>query len=296
MRCERIALRDDGTSCLDVLALDPEISTGKTKERPAIIICPGGAYLTHAQREAEPVAARFLGMGYQSFILRYPTYIADHRKPLDLSNVRFNEDAFWPEPIVDAMQAMAWVRAHADELCIDARRAYLLGFSAGAHLACSLAERFDDGELLARAGTDAQAARPEGIVLCYPMLSADGVLKRSADERGFAHILRRALFGTDEPDEEQLEAMRLTRHVRSDMPRCFIWHTTEDELTSPRETLEFASALLAAGVDCELHLFERGPHGQSLCDGTSAADETHLNPEAAVWPALAHAWMSLEGR
>jgi len=296
MRCERIGLRDDGTSCLDVLALDPEISTGKTKERPAIIICPGGAYLTHAPREAEPVAARFLGMGYQSFILRYPTYIADHRKPLDPNEVRFNENTPWPEPVVDAMQAMAWVRGHADELCIDAGRVYLLGFSAGAHLACSLAERFDDEELLARAGTDARTARPDGIVLCYPMLSADGVLAMSADGEGVAHILRRALFGTDEPSEDQLEAMRLVRHVRSDMPRSFIWHTAEDELVSPEETLGFAAALLAAGVPCELHLFERGPHGQSLCDETSAADEAHLNPEAAVWPALAHTWMSLGGR
>lgn len=296
MRCERIELRDDGTSCLDVLALDPEISTGNTKERPAIIICPGGAYLAHAQREGEPVAARFLGMGYQSFILRYPTYIADHRKPSNPSDVRFNENASWPEPVIDAMRAMAWVRAHADALCIDARRVYLLGFSAGAHLACSLAERFDDGELLARADTDAQTARPDGIILCYPMLSADGVLKKSKTGEGFAHILRRALFGTDEPSGEQLDAMRLAHHVRSDMPRSFIWHTVEDELASPEETLEFASALLAAGVTCELHLFERGPHGQSLCDGTSAADAAHLNPEAAVWPELAHAWMSLEGR
>lgn len=296
MRCERIELRDDGTSCLDVFALDPEISTGKTKQRPAIIICPGGAYLTHALREAEPVAARFLGMGYQSFILRYPTYIADHRKPSNPSDVRFNENAPWPEPVVDAMQAMAWVRAHADELCIDARRVYLLGFSAGAHLACSLAERFDDEELLARAGTDAKTARPDSLVLCYPMLSADGVLKMSEDGEGFAHILGRAFFGTDEPSEDQFEAMRLTHHVRPDMPRSFIWHTAEDELVDPKEALELASALLAAGVPCELHLFERGPHGQALCDETSAADETHLNPGAAVWPALAHTWISLGER
>ncbi|RVU97715.1 alpha/beta hydrolase [Coriobacteriales bacterium OH1046] len=296
MRCERIELRDDGTSCLDVLALDPEIAAGKTTERPAIIICPGGGYLTHAQREGEPVAARFLGMGYQSFILRYPTYIADHRKPSDLSDARFNENAPWPEPVVDVMRAMAWVRAHAGEFCIDENRIYMLGFSVGAHLACSLAERFDDEEPLARAGIDARTARPSGIVLCYPMLSADGVLKMSEDGEGFARILKRALFGTDEPSEDQFEAMRLAHHVRPDMPRSFIWHTAEDELASPQETLDFASALLAAGVPCELHLFERGPHGQALCDETSAADETHLNPEAAVWPTLAHAWMSLGGR
>ena len=294
MHYERIELRQDGTSCLDVLALDPEISTGKVKKRPALVICPGGAYLTHAPREAEPVAARFLGMGYQTFILRYPTYIADHRKPLDSHDVRFNESAPWPEPLIDAMQAMAWVRAHADELCIDASHIYMLGFSAGAHLTCSLAERFDDEAFLKRAGTDARMARPDGIILCYPMLSADGVLNAPAGHEEYVRMLKRAFFGTDTPRAEQYEAMRLTHHVRPDMPRTFIWHTTEDELVSPQETLEFTSALLSAGVPCELHLFERGPHGQSLCDETSAANATHLNPEAAIWPKLAHAWMSLE--
>lgn len=295
MHCETIQLRGDGASALDVLALDPEISSGIIKRRPAVIVCPGGAYLTLAQREAEPVAARFLGLGYQAFILRYPTYFADHKKPTDPAKVTINKGAAWPEPIVDAMQAMAWVRAHADELCIDNGRVYMLGFSAGAHLTCSLAERFDDEELLARAGTDARTARPDAIVLSYPMLSADGV-RHMGDAEGpeLELILNNALFGHMKPTEEQLEAMRLFEHVRPDMPRTFIWHTTEDALVDPKETVAFATELLKAGVPCELHLFERGEHGQSLCDEASAGNESHINKEAAVWPALAHAWLELK--
>ena len=39
--------------------------------RPAVIICPGGAYAVCAEREGEPYALRFLDMGCQTFVLRY---------------------------------------------------------------------------------------------------------------------------------------------------------------------------------------------------------------------------------
>lgn len=295
MKLHEIAFRDDGTSTLVGLQLEPAISTGRDKRRPAIIICPGGAYLTLAYREAEPAAARFAGMGYQVFILYYPTYLADHKKPRTPAEARFNEEAHLPAPIVDAMRAMAWVRGNASDLGVDADRVYMLGFSAGAHLVCSLAERFDDPELLAEAGTDARTARPTGILLCYPMLSGDCVLRLAEhDGEQFVRMQSRALFGTDEAAEEQLAAIRLADHVRPEMPRCFIWHNAEDTVTDPTESAKLAAELIRAGVPCELHLFERGPHGQSLCDETSAALPEHLNPASAVWPELARTWLELD--
>ena len=295
MKLHEIDLREDGTSRLVGLELEPFISTGRKKTRPAIIICPGGAYMTLAYREAEPAAARFAGMGFQVFILYYPTYLWDHKKPQSPAEARFNENAHLPEPIVDAMQAMAWVRGHADELDVDANRVYMLGFSAGAHLVCSLAERFDDEELLSRAGTDAQTAKPTGILLCYPMLSGDCVLRLAErDGAEFVRMQSRALFGTDEATEEQLAAVRLADHVRPDMPRCFMWHNAEDTVTDPRESTKLAFEMLCAGVPCELHLFERGPHGQSLCDETSSVLPEHLNPAASVWPELARTWLAAD--
>lgn len=47
----------------------PEL--GSDRQRPAVIICPGGGYHRLSAREAEPVALRFAGMGYAAFILRY---------------------------------------------------------------------------------------------------------------------------------------------------------------------------------------------------------------------------------
>ena len=42
--------------------------------RGAVIVCPGGGYLNCSDREAEPVALRFAGMGYHAAVLRYSTY------------------------------------------------------------------------------------------------------------------------------------------------------------------------------------------------------------------------------
>jgi hypothetical protein len=44
------------------------------QKRPAVIVCPGGAYLGTSDREAEPVALRFNAMGYHAVVLRYNTY------------------------------------------------------------------------------------------------------------------------------------------------------------------------------------------------------------------------------
>jgi acetyl esterase/lipase len=78
-----------------------------------------------------------------------------------------DEGSCVPEQLVDLMAAMRVVHEHAQEWDIDERRVYVMGFSAGAHLVGSLAERFDEAELLARAGaTVEQASRlPSGSTL-----------------------------------------------------------------------------------------------------------------------------------
>lgn len=64
MRSEVIYLyedREDVTLTTYVLDDSKEIRCGKP--RPAVLICPGGAYLNCSDREAEPVAMKFLAMG-----------------------------------------------------------------------------------------------------------------------------------------------------------------------------------------------------------------------------------------
>ncbi|MDY3764059.1 MAG: alpha/beta hydrolase, partial [Candidatus Ventricola sp.] len=57
--------------CMDVYVprVSREIDPGI--KRPAIVICPGGGYAFCSEREAEPVALRFLTEGFNVFVLWY---------------------------------------------------------------------------------------------------------------------------------------------------------------------------------------------------------------------------------
>ena len=55
---------------LEGFLLDCEITLGQEKERPAVLVCPGGGYLYLAPREAEPVALSYAAQGFHAFILR----------------------------------------------------------------------------------------------------------------------------------------------------------------------------------------------------------------------------------
>ena len=59
---------------LEGYILDCELTLGQEVKRPAIIVCPGGAYLSCSDREGEPVAMQFAAMGYHAFVLRYGIY------------------------------------------------------------------------------------------------------------------------------------------------------------------------------------------------------------------------------
>ena len=64
--------RNDVTLTTYVIAEKGELhAQGK---RPAVLICPGGAYMNCSDREAEPVALKFASMGYHAFVLRYSVY------------------------------------------------------------------------------------------------------------------------------------------------------------------------------------------------------------------------------
>ena len=297
MLYQEFPLREDGTATLCAYVLDPHIRFDQFKTRPAMVICPGGAYLTLATKEAEPVAARWLGHGYQTFVVRYKHYVVRRQEETGGEPV-VDENSRIPEQLVDLMNAMRIVHEHAGEWDIDRSRVYCMGFSAGAHLVGSLAERWDEPGLLERAGATSAQTRPAGVVMGYPMLNAGPALA-SPDEvppqmLPTLALIKRALFGTDAPTQEQIDGIDLVKHVRPDMPRVFAWHSTQDVVVNPADTLAFLSAMQTAHVPCELHFYERGPHGTSLCDWSSASSEEDMQQASAEWVAACMRWLDLD--
>ena len=66
--------------------------------RPAILILPGGGYAMTSDREAEPVALRFLAKGFAVFVLRYSV-----------------QPSRYPVALLEAAEAMRLIRANADQ-------------------------------------------------------------------------------------------------------------------------------------------------------------------------------------
>ena len=298
MLCTTVNLNEAGTARLDCYVLDSAISTGLYKTRPALLVAPGGAYLRLAHKEAEPIAARFLGLGYHVFVLRYPTYVLAPPAKEGGEPV-VDADAHQPAQTIAAMRAMAHIHAHAQEWDVDESRIYAMGFSAGANVAGLLAERADDAALLAEAGVAEREARPAGLLLCYPMVSADQLCASddaapSPELAAYAALVRRGVFGKDDPTADDYASVDLRRHVRPSLPRTFVWQTFEDSVVVPTETTELVCALQRAGVPVEYHLFERGPHGMGLAEPTGVGREGDVNTAAAAWVELAARWLALD--
>jgi acetyl esterase/lipase len=165
------------------------------------------------------------------------------------------------------------VRARASELNIDPQRVGIMGFSAGGHLACTTAiqpdlHREPDDDLVGK-----QSARPDRVILGYPVVS---FVTRY-------HVGSAVnLIGGTESTEEQRRRLSNELYVTRQSPPAFLFHTAEDPGVPVENSLMLAAAYAREGVPCELHSFEKGPHGVGLA----------LNdPKLKVWSELLINWL-----
>ena len=231
-------------------------------QKTTVIIIPGGGYDHRSARESGPVADVFAGYGYETHILEYP-----------VAPVRY------PAQIKALAQVISDLRHGDTEAGRQWRRIYLLGFSAGGHLAASYSMLWQ--ELLCD-----DIYRPDGQILCYPVISSG----KYAHRQSFINLL-----GPD-ASEELFDKLSVEKHVNSGVPRTFIWHCLADESVPAENSMLYAQALREFGIEAELHLFSGGRHGISLGTAQSARDEGDICPQAAVWTSLAHEWISAENR
>ncbi|XID94535.1 alpha/beta hydrolase [Paenibacillaceae bacterium WGS1546] len=297
MRVQVCSLRDDDPQVkLQAYILDDSPEFWKIKPRPAVVICPGGAYLGTSDREAEPVALRFAALGFHAFVLRYTTFFAEW--PSDWANLpEPRAGSAYPRPLYDLAKAMSTVREHASEWDVDPDRIAVVGFSAGGHLAGSLGVGWHERFLSDALGEANERFRPNALILGYPLLDYSATkleLESRGDDTklGLWQLFNQAAFGQPNPTDEQLERFSPVHGVSERTPPAFIWHTADDDLVFAVNALNFASALAARQVPFELHVFESGVHGLSLADAASAGEPAHVNPDVAAWFDLAARWLN----
>lgn len=286
--------RDDVTLTTYVLDDSPEMLRGK--KRPAVIVCPGGAYLGCSDREGEPVALRFCAMGYHAFVLRYSVYTENRGGFGNFGEIPQAKD--WlthPAPMRDIARAMLAIGTRADQWRVDMDKIALCGFSAGAHNCAMYSVYWDQPVMREPFHAEARQLRPAATILAYTL--SDYVFMK--DEYGKMDEIGKHVFdlaniafvGKAQPDDKTLDEISPARHVSENTPPMFLWSTAKDGLVPIQHTVLMANALANARIPFEVHIFEDGEHGLSLADQSTAVDRTQIDPNASKWAALAESWL-----
>ena len=224
----------------------PEHPTGN-----AVLLAPGGAYIrVVSDKEGYDTARWLTAHGITAFVLRYRLPGGGWAHASDV-------------PLQDAQRAIRLIRAKARDLAIDPERIGMIGFSAGGHVAASLAVHHGDRVYDPVDDADRLSARPQVVGLLYPVIRMDGA----------AHIGSRDELLGKTPSESAIAAYSPDRHVTADTPPTLIVHAADDPSVPLENSFGMFAALQAAHIPSELHIFEKGGHGFGL----------RLPPGATAW-------------
>ncbi|MDX2181916.1 MAG: alpha/beta hydrolase [Bryobacteraceae bacterium] len=219
----------------------------KNPNGQAVVVFPGGGYGALAtDHEGHPVALWLNSQGVTAFVVKY----------------RLGPRYRHPAPLQDAQQALRYARRKSAELKFDPARVGVMGFSAGGHLAATVATHFGPG------------TRPDFAILGYPVITF-------TNETYVHKGSRRNLIG-DPPPADLAEDLSNELRVTKDTPPIFLFHTNEDAGVPPENSVLFYMACRKAGVPVEMHIYEKGPHGVSLAQTDIALSS---------WPARLADWL-----
>jgi len=227
--------------------LSGELNSGSTSPSPSIecwipenshtgiglVILPGGGYGDLAEHEGAGYAEFFCKSGIACFVVSYRLGTDGYRHPAMLE---------------DALAAIYTLRANADELGLDPSRLGIMGSSAGGHLAAHALVGWNQY-------TSDISLRPAFGILCYPVITSQGPHVHASSMRNLAG---------EAPSPALLDVLACEKHVSTDTPPCFIWHTGEDGAVPAENSMMFASALRTHDVPFELHVYAKGCHGLGL--------------------------------
>ncbi|HXX92426.1 MAG TPA: alpha/beta hydrolase [Planctomycetota bacterium] len=229
----------------------------------AVVVCPGGGYGGLAKgHEGHDIATWLNARGVSAFVLTYR--VSPYRHPC---------------PMLDVQRAVRTVRARATEWKVDPKKIGVWGFSAGGHLVSTAVTHFDDGKADAEDPIDRASSRPDFGILCYPVIALDKPYTHQGSKKN--------LLGDKVNDPELVEDLSCEKRVTEKTPPCFLVHTTNDTGVPPENSIDFYLALRKAKVPCELHIYERGPHGLGLGNDKI--------PEFKTWPDRLADWLGVHG-
>jgi acetyl esterase/lipase len=227
----------------------------------AVIVFPGGGYINlTVTYEGEDIAKEFNKIGVTAFVVKY-------RLPSD--DIMVDKTI---GPLQDAQRAIQIVRERAAEWGIKPDKIGIIGFSAGGHLASTLATHFEKAVI----PNDANISlRPDFAMLIYPVITFGPLAHAGSREN---------LIGKN-PSPEILELYSNEKQVTANTPPTFLVHAEDDDAVPVQNSILFYDAMVQHKVKGELHIFQSGGHGFGL-----------NNPKSKdKWFDWAAAWLGVNG-
>ena len=231
----------------------------------ALLVVPGGAYwFISSGNEGVEVARRMNELGMTVFVLTY-------RLPGEGWQSRSDV------PLQDAQRAMRVIRTHARHFRINPDKLSVLGFSAGGHLAATLATQHSEVTYTGVDAADRLSARPLAAGLVYPVVTM---------ERPWTHPQSRSLLLGDSPTDGEVQRRSAEHHVDAATPPIFMVHSFDDGAVPIENSLHLMNAQREAQRPVEAHLFQEGGHGFGV---------GHPNTPSEHWTAVFASWVNRAG-
>ncbi len=238
------------------------------KSRPMVLLCPGGGYSYTSDREAEPLATKLLAAGFHVCILRYSC-----------------EPSVYPTQLIEAALALKYIREHAKQWHVTENQIFVMGASAGGHLAANIGI-FSSRPWVSQAlGCAPCDIKVNGMILMYPVITSGQYAHRGSFENVLA----------GKYTQENLELLSLEKQVDENTPPAFVWHTYADGAVPVENSLLMVAAMRKYNIPVELHMYPYGGHGLATADyeTNDATLDEKIVASCSGWLELACKWVRL---
>lgn len=220
-----------------------------------------------------PVVVFLHGGGWRvgSRSMAGPAYVGTTPTPFELVaqagiavasvDYRLTGEATWPAQLHDAKAAVRWLRARAGELGVDPGRIAAWGESAGGHLAELLGLTGGHEDLEGDLGITGSSSAVDAVVAWYApsdLAAIPGDLGVDPHEPATREALLLGAPAIDVP-ERAAQASPIA-HVHPDAPPFLLLHGARDRMVPCVQSERLYAALLEAGADVELDVYEDADH------------------------------------
>ena len=164
---------------------------------------------------------------------------------------RMAPDWEYPAPLLDAEEALKWMRAHAGENGMDPDRIGAFGYSAGGYVALLAGMKGDSGIKAVVAG-----AAPSDLTYY-----------------GMGELIRNFLGGSPEEVPDLYHEASPVNHVTRRSPPVFLYHGEKDTLVNPDHTREMIVELEKHKVPHEIRWIPGKGHIAAFLTSGDAVDE-----------------------